>query len=88
MGKRTISPDNHFGNKSIQGTWKKAFPKKGREWITDVTYSAGKMTNVSDWTTYNYDENGVLTSDKPDVQKIDGGSIGNQLTIQSLLAQE
>lgn len=82
-GERSISPDNHFINYTTQATWKKAFPKKGREWTTDAIYSFGNRDNKSLWSTLNYDENGVLVSTNPDITKIDGGSKGNQITFQS-----
>ncbi len=82
-GERTIEPDNHFQNLLSQLTWKKAFPKKGKEWTTDAIYAFGRRTNIADWTTHSYDAAGTIILPDPELQKIDGGSKGNQMTFQS-----
>lgn len=82
-GQRTITPNNGFVNYTTQATWKKAFPKKGKEWTVDAIYGFGNRANKADWTTFNYDANGVLVSPTPERQNIDGGSKGNQITFQT-----
>jgi ferric enterobactin receptor len=55
-GIRTIDPDNDFTNLGLSLNWKKTYPKKGRELITDFNYNRGFSSNAADWVTseYNY----------------------------------
>lgn len=80
-GARTITPDNHFDTYMAQGTWKKQFPKKGKELIADFTYGWGSSENHSEWVTKYNEKNGVTAPN--DYQNVDGGSNGKQYTFQS-----
>jgi hypothetical protein len=77
-GNMWITPDNGWRNYSLQGTWKKKFPKQGREWTSDVTYNWGGSHNVSNWQTSMYQTDTTTVKNK-----ISGGSDGYQLTFQS-----
>ena len=50
-GLRTITPNNEFTNLGVSLNWKKTFPKKGQELITDINYNRGFSSNASTWTT-------------------------------------
>jgi ferric enterobactin receptor len=50
-GLRTIDPENEFTNIGAALTWKKTFPKKGRELTTDFNYNYGFSDNAAIWKT-------------------------------------
>ncbi|MBX7240927.1 MAG: outer membrane beta-barrel protein [Bacteroidia bacterium] len=82
-GTRTIDPNNRFDNITLQAIWKKTFPQRGREWTTDVNYNIGSSRQQNQWTTNNYNPDGSLQVNNPQLQKIHGESNGYQITVQS-----
>lgn len=79
-GLRTIEPANAFYNFGTQLTWKKSFPKKGKELITDLSYNRGFSNNEADWFTSEYlFDNKTTTITRNDIT---GGNNSNQAVLQ------
>lgn len=74
-------PENEFKNYMVQATWKKTFPKKGKELITDLTYGFGGSNNDANWTRTILKPTG---GEAAPTQKINigGGNEGQQVTFQ------
>ena len=51
QGNRTIHPDNDWVNYGASLNWKKTFPKKGHELISDLNYNQSVSGNAADWIT-------------------------------------
>ncbi len=68
---------NRFNNYNGQLLWKKAYPKKGKELTSDLTYGFGGSTNEADWRT-----DTISPTKGNRVQENRGGSDGYQLTYQ------
>ena len=83
-GRRDILPENEFKNYGLQAIWKKTFPKKGKEFTTDLTYNFGNSVNKANWltTTSNINPDGTVANTYTLKNIIDGGSDGNQITFQ------
>ncbi len=80
-GTRAQVPQNEFKNYVAQATWKKTYPKKGKELVTDFTYAFGGSTNNADWTTTILNANGSEFQKAEKVQ-IGGDNKGYQATFQ------
>ncbi len=74
-------PENEFKNYSLQATWKKSYPKKGKELITDLSYGFGGSNNDADWTRTYVKPNGEKAAPDQKVN-IGGGNEGQQVTFQ------
>ncbi len=78
-GLRTINPNNEFTNLGVSLNWKKTFPKKGRELITDLNYNRSFANNAATWLTTDN-----LVSGKQLLMKnlISGANQGNAFVFQ------
>ncbi|MBX7205157.1 MAG: TonB-dependent receptor [Bacteroidia bacterium] len=81
-GNRINRQDNGFQNATSQITLRHSYPKKGKEFIADVSYNFSKNHNNSTFTTYNYLYGGGLLPDNPQVQENTGAGNGNMATFQ------
>ncbi len=78
-GIRDIKPENEFTNLGVSLNWKKTFPKKGRELITDFNYNRGFSDNTSFWETTRNLKAGAKTSE---TNNISGGNTANAFVFQ------
>ena len=74
-------PENEFKNYMVQATWKKSFPKKGKELITDLTYGFGGSNNDANWTRTILKPTGEEAAPTQKIN-IGGGNEGQQVTFQ------
>ncbi len=81
-GNRINNQDNGFQNATSQITMRHSYPKKGKEFIADISYNFSKNHNNSTFTTYNYLYGGGLLPDNPQVQENTGAGKGNMVTFQ------
>lgn len=81
-GVREQRPQNEFKNYMAQATWKKTYPKKGKELVTDLTYARGGSKNDANWNTTAFLPNGSALPNTPEKVQITGDNIGQQLTFQ------
>lgn len=78
-GTRSIRPDNSFSNYGGALTWKKSFPKKGREIVADVNYNRGTSGSDANWLTTDTYQNAQI---KIENNIITGGNTSDNLIIQ------
>ncbi len=81
-GARTVRPQNVFLRYQTQINWKKTYGKKGKELVADANFEWGNTSNVAKWTTTGLDKNGQTLPNFPELVQINGGNIGQQLTLQ------
>ena len=81
-GVREQLPHNEFKNYVLQATWKKTYPKKGKELVTDLTYGFGNSANDATWKTSATLADGSKKANFPQTVDIEGGNQGQQLTFQ------
>ena len=81
-GTREQIPKNQFKNYVAQATWKKSYPKKGKELVTDFTYAVGGSSNDADWTTTALLNGGASAPHYPEKVNIAGSNKGQQITFQ------
>ena len=78
-GTRTVVPRNRFDRYQAQMTWRKSYPKKGKELVADATYDWGTSTNKATWTTVSQrGTNAPLTT----LYDNKGGNKGDQFVFQ------
>ena len=82
-GPRKILPRNNFTQHQAQASWKKTFPKKGKELSADLNYGWGNSNNAQTWYNTLYNKGGTLIQGYPDTTLISGGSNGSQLVFQT-----
>ena len=75
-------PENEFKNYQAQATWKKTYPKKGKELITDFTYGFGGSKNDANWTKTGNTPDGKPVVGSPQKTLIAGDNAGQQVTFQ------
>ena len=81
-GERIVMPRNNFTNYQFQTTWKRTYPKKGKELVADATYGWGSSSNVAEWTTTGFNKAGIALKNTPELVNITGGNEGQQFTAQ------
>ena len=74
-------PMNEFKSYMIQATWKKSYPKKGKELVTDLSYGFGGANNDANWTRTLLKPTGEQAA-QPQLVNIGGGNDGRQVTFQ------
>ncbi len=68
-----VSPAlNHFENYTTTAHYKKTFPKKGEEFIADVSYNTNNAHSPGKYETYTYDNSGILFPNNPEIQTTRG----------------
>lgn len=82
FGNRVNEQKNGFENYTTQILFRHTFPKKGKEFTTDLSYNKSNNFNNSTFTTYNYNAAGVLLPDNPLVQKNIGAGGSDMFTFQ------
>jgi iron complex outermembrane receptor protein len=82
FGNRVNEQKNGFENYTTQILFRHTFPKKGKEFTTDLSYNKSNNFNNSTFTTYNYNAGGVLLPDNPIVQKNIGAGGSDMFTFQ------
>ena len=82
FGNRVNDQKNGFENYTTQILFRHTFPKKGKEFTTDLSYNKSNNFNNSTFTTYNYNAGGVLLPDNPIVQKNIGAGGSDMFTFQ------
>lgn len=82
-GTRTTDALSYFSNYTTQLQYKKTFPKPGKELTADANYNFSNGHNNSDFETKNYDINGTLYPNNPDIQRNRGSSHNDMFTFQS-----
>lgn len=80
-GTRATVGSTNWTNYNSQLQLRKTFPKKGKELTTDFTYSHGKRSSTSNFTTNNYDAAGVALT-PVQLQSNVGGGFSNTYTYQ------
>lgn len=81
-GTRTTKQANYYHNIGAELEWKKTFSRKGKSLALNSGYSHNNMSNAADWFTSSYDSTNTTTSGFPEVDKISGNTIGDQLVAQ------
>ena len=81
-GVRQQLPQNEFKNYVAQATWKRTYPKKGKELVTDFTYAQGRSKNDASWNTTAILPSGTAAPNSPEKVLISGGNLGKQITFQ------
>lgn len=79
QGSRTIDPNNSWENYGASLNWKKTFPKKGHEIVSDLNYNRGFSGNAADWITTEKDISGSQSVLK---NIISGGNNSHMLIFQ------
>jgi iron complex outermembrane receptor protein len=82
FGNRVNDQKNGFENYTTQILFRHTFPKKGKEFTTDLSYNKSNNFNNSTFTTYNYNAGGVLLPNNPIVQKNIGAGGSDMFTFQ------
>ena len=82
FGNRTTVSENDFTRNSLETAWKKTYATKNKSLTTFVNYSWGKKTGTSDWTTSNFNKEGVLLEENPQLVKTNDQSLNDQVTFQ------
>ncbi len=75
---RTVETRNRWGHNTVQGTWKKLYPKKGKELVFDAQYNFGKPQNSSYYITNTYLLQSSLTASDVAKQHNYGGASNQQ----------
>lgn len=81
-GNRINKQDNSFQNATSQIILRHSYPRKGKEFITDISYNYSTNQNTSTFTTYNYFFGGGLLPNNPQIQDNKGYGKGNLVTFQ------
>lgn len=79
-GDRINDQTTNWKNYTSQIQLRHTYPKKGKEWTTDLTYNHSQRKNNAIFTTNNYDGGGAYVS--TDKQLNDGNGSSNMLTYQ------
>lgn len=79
-GDRINDQTTNWRNYTSQIQLRHTYPKKGKEWTSDLTYNHSKRDNNATFTTNNYDGGGAYVS--TDKQLNDGSGSSNMLTYQ------
>ncbi len=79
---RSVETRNRWGHNSVQGTWKKLYPKKGKELVLDAQYNFGKPQNSSYYITNTYALQSSSTASDVAKQYNHGGANNQQYTGQ------
>lgn len=82
FGNRFNDQKNGFENYTTQLLFRHTYPKKGKEYTTDLSYNKSSQYNQSTFTTYNYSSAGVLLPFNPEIQKNDGSGGSDMFTFQ------
>lgn len=79
-GDRVNNQTTKWRNYTSQIQFRQAYPKKGKEWTTDLTYNRSERENDATFTTNNYDRTSTYLSTDKQLNAGDGNS--NMLTYQ------
>ncbi len=82
-GNRTNDRQTQFTNLSGQLQYKRTYPKKGKEFTSDFTFSDNQVETNYLYTTYGYDKNGIQYPNSPSYQKNNGTTPSWQYTYQT-----
>jgi len=77
-GSRATQPRNNFTNLGLELDWKYQFAKKGKNLSFTSSYTRNRVSNAADWQTTFLSAAGVSQSNYPEIDKIDGHTVGNQ----------
>lgn len=81
-GDRSTSQKTSFTNYNSQVMWKHTFPKKDKEWTTDISYNFGKQNSDALFTTTNYNAAGVVLPNNPQLQQNIGSGENQMVNFQ------
>lgn len=80
-GDRTNNQKSNWRNYTSQIQFKQTYPKKGKEWTSDITYNRSDRENTALFTTNNYNNLGSYVS--TDRQQNNGSGTSDMITLQS-----
>jgi iron complex outermembrane receptor protein len=81
-GNRNTSQLTTFQNYTSQFLWKRTYPKRDKEWTTDISYNFGQQSSDALFTTNNYTGSGILLPNSPQLQRNDGGGKNQMVNFQ------
>jgi hypothetical protein len=81
-GNRLTKQKTGWTNYSTQLQLRKTYPKRGKEFTTDITYNHSDRLNNSDFYTYDYDKQNVLLPPGEQLQRNTGGGFSDNITFQ------
>ena len=81
-GNRTTLTENDFTRKGIEAVWKKTFATKNKSLTTFFNYGWGDKYGKGNWTTNNYDKEGNLLDNNPELVKTNDFNANDQITFQ------
>lgn len=81
-GNRITDQETNWDNYNAQLQFRHTYPKRGKEWTSDLTYNRGERKSLSDFTTNNYDAGGVLLPPGQQFQRNDGSGNSSNVTFQ------
>jgi outer membrane receptor protein involved in Fe transport len=81
-GQRSTLPQNSFTNTGLELDWRYQFPEKGRVLSFVSSFNRNQVSNAADWQTTYLNAAGVTQPNYPEVDKIQGRTLGNQYLAQ------
>jgi outer membrane receptor protein involved in Fe transport len=81
-GIRQTLSENDFNRNSLEAQWKKTYATKNKSLITQLNYSWGDKTNMSNWNTTGFDSQGVMLANNPELVKINDANKTDQMVFQ------
>ncbi len=82
FGQRTTKPQNFYNNAGIELDWKHSFPQKGRTLSFTSGYNRNWVSNAAEWKTTLYKADSSSQNGFPEINKITGQTVGNQVIAQ------
>jgi len=82
FGQRSTKPENSYKNAGIELDWKHSFPQKGRTLNFTSGYNRNWVSNAAEWNTTSYNKDSSSQNGFPELDKITGQTVGNQIIAQ------
>lgn len=81
-GTRITDQEAGWKNYNAQLQFRHTYPRRGKEWTSDLTYNRGERRNISDFVTSNFDASGNLAPEGIQLQRNDGSGNSSNITFQ------
>ena len=81
-GDRATESKNNFVRKNVEAQWKKAYAKKNRSLVALANYAWANGSNLADWSTTGYDNEGNPLTNYPELVDINGSNKNDQTLFQ------
>lgn len=81
-GTRTTDQETNWKNYNAQVQFRHTYPRRNKEWTSDLTFNRGERKSISDFNTVNYDGTGAIIGGGEQLQRNNGTGNSNNVTFQ------